>query len=144
MCNRQWRHHGGGGVGIFPQENVLPPQVAPLNLSRFQYFYVCMCLYWLNLSFVLLFQSKTTNFRTIFLNFTQHEPIKLQNRIFKRRIFSSKGAHLAARFARIFPLCPSEIYLAPHFPQTNQVLVPPLVIVGNFTVLTLFYNKIYP
>ena len=45
---------------------------------------------------------------------------KLQNRIFKR-ILSSKGAHFAARFARIFlPLPPPNFFLATHFPPQNS------------------------
>ena len=42
-------------------------------------------------------------------------------------IFSSKGAHFAAHFARIFHLCPPlKYFLPPICPQKIQVLVPPL------------------
>ena len=45
---------------------------------------------------------------------------KLQNRIFKR-ILSSKGANFAARFARIFYLCPPpNLFLAPRLPPQNS------------------------
>ena len=63
----QWRHAPQGGYKFS-----CPP---PLELPKLQYLYVCTCLHWLNLSYFVLFQPKTANFRAlrvIFFNVTQH------------------------------------------------------------------------
>ena len=60
VSDDQWRQQGGGGMGNFS-----------ISISN----YVCMWLDWLNLSFFVLFQSKTENLLAlcvIIFNFTQH------------------------------------------------------------------------
>ena len=93
MIESQWRQQGG-----HPQQNV-----SPLKCSKLQYLYVCMYLYLLNLSYFVLFQPKTANFRALCaISSISHNTnqFKLKNCILKR-FLSSKGANFAAHFVRI-------------------------------------------
>ena len=112
---------------MFPQEIFLLPQLVFLQTSVF------LCLYVSSLTkFVIFFSISTYNSKFShalrdFFNFTQTRT----NLSFKTAYFSAFSAQkvqiFAARFTRIFHLCPPPLkYILPSiFPNKIQVLAPP-------------------
>ena len=85
----------------------------PIFFSKLQYLYVCMCLYWQNLSCFLLFQPKTENVRALRFSLISHNinQFKLQNRIFKHYFSSKKRKYIPPPIAPPQKRCRPWVYI---------------------------------